>query len=457
MTPKKILIVDDESTIRMSLARILEKEGYAVAQAENGKKAIELLKKEPFHLILTDLKMPEVDGFEVLKQAKSISPDSVVIVLTAYVSVESAISAMKAGAYDYLSKPINIDEVRIVIRKALNQMTLVEENILLKKQLKGKYRFENIIGVSPQMQKVYQLMERVIETDSTILIQGESGTGKELVAKAIHYNSYRKNHPFVTINCGAIPKDLLESEFFGHVKGSYTGAFYDRTGKFELANKGTIFLDEIGTMAPDLQVKVLRVFQERELEKVGDSRKIKVDVRVISATNVNLEDLVTKGLFRDDLFYRLNVISLTLPPLRERVEDIPLLTSTFLKRFCKEMEKGEKKVSNSTMEFLIKYHWPGNVRELENTIERALALADGKLITPKHLSPKIINLPPSVEWHGIKIPDEGIDLNSIVKNLEVDLINQALRKSNGVKSKAAKLLKVNRTTLVEKMKKIGLS
>ena len=457
MTPKKILIVDDESTISTSLGRILEREGYVVAQAENGKKAIDLLKKEPFHLILTDLKMPEVDGFEVLKQAKSISPDSIIIVLTAYVSVESAISAMKAGAYDYLSKPINIDEVRIVIRKALNQMTLVEENILLKKQLKGKYRFENIIGVSPQMQKVYQLMERVIETDSTILIQGESGTGKELVAKAIHYNSYRKNHPFVTINCGAIPKDLLESEFFGHVKGSYTGAFYDRTGKFELANKGTIFLDEIGTMAPDLQVKVLRVFQERELEKVGDSRKIKVDVRVISATNVNLEDLVTKGLFRDDLFYRLNVISLTLPPLRERVEDIPLLTSTFLKRFCKEMEKGEKKVSNSTMEFLIKYHWPGNVRELENTIERALALADGKLITPKHLSPKIINLPPSVEWHGIKIPDEGIDLNSIIKNLEVDLINQALRKSNGVKSKAAKLLKVNRTTLVEKMKKIGLS
>ena len=457
MTPKKILIVDDESTIRMSLARILEKEGYAVAQAENGKRAIDLLKKEPFHLILTDLKMPEVDGFEVLKQAKSISPDSVVIVLTAYVSVESAISAMKAGAYDYLSKPINIDEVRIVIRKALNQMTLVEENILLKKQLKGKYRFENIIGVSPQMQKVYQLMERVIETDSTILIQGESGTGKELVAKAIHYNSYRKNHPFVTINCGAIPKDLLESEFFGHVKGSYTGAFYDRTGKFELANKGTIFLDEIGTMAPDLQVKVLRVFQERELEKVGDSRKIKVDVRVISATNVNLEDLVAKGLFRDDLFYRLNVISITLPPLRERIEDIPLLTNTFLKRFCKEMERGEKKVSNSTMEFLLKYNWPGNVRELENTIERALALADGKLITPKHLPPKIINLPPSVGWHGIKIPDSGIDLNSVVKALELDLINQALQKSSGVKSKAAKLLKLNRTTLVEKMKKIGMN
>lgn len=456
MTPKKILIVDDESTIRMSLARILEKEGYAVAQAENGKKAIDLLKKEPFHLILTDLKMPEVDGFEVLKQAKSISPDSVIIVLTAYVSVESAISAMKAGAYDYLSKPINIDEVRIVIRKALNQMTLVEENILLKKQLKGKYKFENIIGVSPQMQKIYQLMERVIETDSTILIQGDSGTGKELVAKAIHYNSHRKNHPFVTINCGAIPKDLLESEFFGHVKGSYTGAFYDRTGKFELADKGTIFLDEIGTMAPDLQVKVLRVFQEREFEKVGDSRKIKVDVRVISATNVTLENLVAKGLFRDDLFYRLNVISITLPPLRERIEDIPLLTNAFLKRFCKEMEREEKRVSNSAMEFLLKYHWPGNVRELENTIERALALSDGKLITPKHLPPKIINLPPSVEWHGIKIPDGGIDLNTIVKNLEADLINQALQKSNGVKSKAAKLLKLNRTTLVEKMKKIEM-
>jgi len=456
MANKKILLVDDEDTTRISLSAILENEGYSVTQAENGKKAIELLRKEHFHLILTDLKMPEVDGFEVLKMAKALSPDSSVIVLTAYASVESAITAMKAGAYDYLSKPINIDEVRLVIKKALNQITLVEENIELKKQLKGKYKFENIIGVSTQMQKVYQLMERVIETDSTIIIQGESGTGKELVAKAIHYNSHWKNHPFVTINCAAIPKDLLESEFFGHVKGAFTGAFYDRVGKFELADKGTIFLDEIGNMAPDLQVKVLRVLQEREFEKVGDSKKIKVDVRVISATNADLDKIVAKGFFREDLFYRLNVISITIPPLRDRVEDIPLLANAFLKRFCREMGKGEKRIANNTMEFLLKYQWPGNVRELENTIERAVALADGKLITPKHLPPKIVNLISPPEWHGIKIPDDGIDLNSLVEDLETNLIKQALQKSRGIKSKAAKLLKLNRTTLIEKMKKKGM-
>ena len=344
MAYEKILIVDDESNARISLAAILEKEGYSVKQAENGRKAIDLLKREHFHLILTDLKMPEVDGFEVLKQAKALSPGSSVIVLTAFVSVESAINAMKAGAYDYLSKPLNIEEVRLVIKKALNQMTLVEENRELKKQLKGKYKFENIIGTSSQMQKVYQLMTRVIETDSTILIQGESGTGKELVAKAIHYNSHRKNYPFVTINCAAIPKDLLENEFFGHVKGSYTGAFYNRAGKFEIADKGTIFLDEIGNMLPDLQAKLLRVLQEKEFERIGDSKKIKVDLRVISATNVNLEDLVAKSLFREDLFYRLNVISVTIPPLRERSDDIPLLANSFLKKFCAEMGKGEKRI-----------------------------------------------------------------------------------------------------------------
>ena len=457
MAYEKILIVDDESNARISLAAILEKEGYSVKQAENGRKAIDLLKREHFHLILTDLKMPEVDGFEVLKQAKALSPGSSVIVLTAFVSVESAINAMKAGAYDYLSKPLNIEEVRLVIKKALNQMTLVEENRELKKQLKGKYKFENIIGTSSQMQKVYQLMTRVIETDSTILIQGESGTGKELVAKAIHYNSHRKNYPFVTINCAAIPKDLLENEFFGHVKGSYTGAFYNRAGKFEIADKGTIFLDEIGNMLPDLQAKLLRVLQEKEFERIGDSKKIKVDLRVISATNVNLEDLVAKSLFREDLFYRLNVISVTIPPLRERSDDIPLLANSFLKKFCAEMGKGEKRISNNAMELLSKYQWPGNVRELENTIERAVALADGRLISPKHLHPKIIDSIPPVEWYGINIPDSGIDLNYLIEDLEKNLISLALKKTSGIKTKAAELLHIKRTTLVEKLKKMGMS
>ena len=457
MVAEKILLVEDDDESRISLSAILEYEGYQITAVENGRKAIKILKEQKFPLILTDLKMPEVDGLAVMKKAKLLYPDVIVILLTAFASVESAIQAMKAGAFDYLSKPLNLDEVRLVIKKALREKNLMNENRELKRQLRGKMKFDELIGTSQEMQLIYKMIEKVTDIDSTVLINGDSGTGKELVARAIHFNSTRREYPFITVNCGAIPRELLENEFFGHTRGAFTGASSDRMGKFELANKGTVFLDEIGSMDLDLQVKILRVLQEREIEKLGDTKKIKVDVRVISATNANLEERVKQGLFREDLYYRLNVISISLPPLRERRDDIPLLVSFFLKRICKEMAKDEKRITRKAMELLCSYNWTGNVRELENAIERAVALADGKLITSRHLPPRLLEQEPKRINVPVELPDNGIDLNKVVKNIEQSLIKQALEKSNGVRSRAADLLHLNRTTLLEKMRKEGIN
>ncbi|MBI5374548.1 MAG: sigma-54-dependent Fis family transcriptional regulator [Candidatus Schekmanbacteria bacterium] len=457
MVAEKILLVEDDDESRISLSAILEYEGYQITAVENGRKAIKILKEQKFPLILTDLKMPDVDGLAVMKKAKLLYPDVIVIFLTAFATVESAIQAMKAGAFDYLSKPLNLDEVRLVIKKALREKNLMNENRELKRQLRGKMKFDELIGTSQEMQLIYKMIEKVTDIDSTVLINGDSGTGKELVARAIHFNSSRREFPFITVNCGAIPRELLENEFFGHTRGAFTGASSDRMGKFELANKGTIFLDEIGSMDLDLQVKILRVLQEREIEKLGDTKKIKVDVRVISATNANLEERVKQGLFREDLYYRLNVISISLPPLRERRDDIPLLVSFFLKRICKEMGKDEKRITRKAMELLCSYNWTGNVRELENAIERAVALADGKLITSRHLPPSILEQEPKRLNVPVELPDQGIDLNKVVKNIEQSLIKQALEKSNGVRSRAADLLHLNRTTLLEKMRKEGIN
>ncbi len=456
MPSENILLVEDDDNCRISLAAILEEEGYNITTAENGRTAIKLLKEQKFSLLLTDLKIPDIDGLGVMKKAKTLDSDIIVIFLTAFASVESAIEAMKAGAYDYLSKPLNIDEVRLVIKKALREKRLVNENRELKKQLQGKKKFAELVGTSGKMQTVYGMIEKVAETDSTVLIRGESGTGKELVARAIHFNSDRRSYPFITVNCGAIPRDLLESEFFGHTRGSFTGASSDRKGKFELAHRGTIFLDEIGNMDPELQVKILRVLQQKEIEKIGDSRKINIDVRVISATNADLEERVKGNLFREDLYYRLNVISIFLPPLRERKEDIPLLVNFFLNRICREMGKDEKKITKDALDIFSSYDWTGNVRELENAIERAVALSDGKLITPKHLPPRLLEVDLNKKDIPLDLPDEGVDLNQLLRDVEENLIRQALEKTDGVRSKAANLLKLNRTTLIEKMKKEGI-
>lgn len=456
MSTENILLVEDDEDCRVSLSTILAEEGYNITTAGNGRTAVKLLKEQKFSLVLTDLKIPDIDGLGVMKKAKTIDSDITVIFLTAFASVESAIEAMKSGAYDYLSKPLNIDEVRLVIKKALREKNLVTENRELKKQLRGKTKFEEIVGTSERMQNVYRMIEKVAETDSTVIIRGESGTGKELVARAIHFNSERKNYPFITVNCGAIPRDLLESEFFGHTRGAFTGASSERKGKFELADKGTIFLDEIGNMDTELQVKILRVLQQKEIEKLGENKKVKIDVRVISATNADLEKRVKEGLFREDLYYRLNVISIFLPPLRERKEDIYLLLNFFLKRICKEMSKDEKKITKEAQELLCSYNWTGNVRELENAVERAVTLSDGKLITPKHLPPKLLNQEYKKTEIPLELPDEGIDLNQLMKDVEQCLIKQALEKTNGVRSKAATLLRLNRTTLLEKMRKDGL-
>ncbi|MBW1858993.1 MAG: sigma-54-dependent Fis family transcriptional regulator, partial [Deltaproteobacteria bacterium] len=363
---QKILIVDDDSKILDVIASVLRDGGYTVVTAANGTKAIRSIDTESYDLVITDLKMPEVNGMMVLKHVVDRSPDTMCIILTGYGTIEGAVEAIKAGAFHYITKPVKSAEIMTVVEKALKYKLLERENILLKQQLKTKYRFENFVGDSRPIQEVFELIEKVADTDSTILITGESGTGKELIAKAIHYNSQRRDNPMVVINCGAIPEELLESELFGHEKGAFTGAHKARMGRFELANGGTIFLDEIGDMSPNLQVKLLRVLQEQQFERVGSTRTIGVDIRVIAATNQDLFSAVNKATFREDLYYRLNVIPINVPPLRERRSDTPLLVDFFIKKFTKEKQKSIKGFTQESMDTLFQYDWPGNVRELEN-------------------------------------------------------------------------------------------
>jgi DNA-binding NtrC family response regulator len=453
---EKILVIDDSPEILTLISECLTAEGYEVETSADGATGIVMIEKKFYDLILTDLKMPGMDGMKVLEFAMNHSPDSICIILTGYGTVKNAVEAIKLGAFDYLTKPVKMDEITVTLQRALEYRTLKLENINLKNQLKKKYRFENIIGDHEKMQKVFEIVEKVADTDSTILILGESGTGKELIAKAIHYNSYRRERPFIPVNCAAIPSELLESELFGHEKGAFTNAIRTRIGRFELANGGAVFLDEIGDMNPLLQTKLLRVLQERQFERIGGIKAIKTDIRIIAATHQDLKLAVQQKRFREDLYYRLNVIPLRVPPLRERRSDIPLLVHHFLDHFNRSKKKRIKGINDEAMECLMGYDWPGNVRELENTIERVVILVDHDTIFPQDLPEKFHDLPLSEPAQTPDIPEEGISLDTAVNEFEKNLILQALIKTGWVKNKAARLLNLNRTTLIEKIKRQNL-
>ena len=454
MKSPRILLVDDDADIRETMVTLLTMNDYCVTSVADGQSAIEEVKKEKFNIVITDLMMPKMTGIDVIKNLKAIDPDLQCIVITGYATVSTAVDAMKAGAYDYLMKPFNGTEVLMLLKRVMELQDLQAENSQLKRTLNQRYGYENLIGNSEGIQMVCSLIEKVAETDSTILILGESGTGKELVARTIHYNSPRKNKPLIPINCGAIPETLLESELFGHEKGAFTGASTTRIGRFELADGGTIFLDEIGDMSPTLQVKLLRVLQQREFERVGGVRTIKVDVRIIAATNIDLEHAVHEGKFREDLYYRLNVIPVVIPPLRERADDIPLLMDHFLSHFNKSKKRDIKGFSPAAMDILISYPWPGNIRELENLVERLIILKGNGTICPDDLPEKFISHTLNNEGAlHITLPETGVNLKDVVEEFENNLILQAMQKAQGVKNKAAQLLSLNRTTLVEKLKK----
>ena len=455
----QILVIDDEAHNREALSLLLGQAGYQVVAAESGEEALNILSKTPFEVIITDLFLPGASGIDILKQVKEDSPYTNVILITGNASAESAVEAMKEGAFDYVTKPFNFEKLKIIVAKALEKSRLVSENLYLRQQLRGKYKFDNIIGNSLAMQQVFSRLEKIVNTDSTILILGESGTGKELVAKAIHFNGSRKDKAFIAINCGAIPAELLESELFGHVRGAFTGAVVDKPGKFELANNGTVFLDEIGTMPMHLQMKLLRVLQEQELERVGGSKRIKLNVRVISATNAKLEEQVRHGHFREDLYYRLNVIPIILPPLRERREDIALLARHFLKKSCREMKRTLMSLSPAAMRALEAYSWPGNVREMENVIERTVALTEEEIIAPSDLPPHVVgdlSNEAAESFCSPKVTSEGVDMTKTIEEIERAMIREALTLGNGVKARAAALLGINRTTLVEKIKRLRI-
>ncbi len=455
---KKLLIADDEEHILSILQEVFSSPQIQLTLARNGEEAIKRVGDTSFDVVLTDLKMPKLDGLDVLKASKDKQPECEVILMTGYGTVETAVEAMKLGAFHYITKPFKIDDVRYLVKKAFEHTRIKKENINLKKQVKKKYSFENIIGTSREMLEVLSLIEKVADTDSTILILGRSGTGKEMVARALHYNSSRAHNLLVPVNCAAIPEDLLESELFGHVKGAFTGAISPRTGRFELANHGTIFLDEVGEMSPSLQAKLLRVLQEKKFDPVGSSNTLKVDVRVIAATNKDLEEEVRNNRFREDLFYRLNVIPLRIPSLKERKDDIPLLLHYFIEKYNEKRSGNIERISDKAMELLIEYEWDGNVRELENLVERLVVLKRGGIVKASDLPEKIrrnFPLPNHVtlaDTKGNRQPFP-VNLKEEVDSLETFLISRALKLTGGNKEKAANLLGIKRTTLVEKIKR----
>ena len=451
-----ILLVDDEEPIREAMLLLLKASDYRISACASGEEALQLVATERFDIVITDLFLPDITGIDILTKAKELFPSLEVILITGHASAETAVRAMKEGAFDYITKPLNFEELRVIISKAVEKQRLLSENVYLKKQLREKYEFSNIIGNSPAMQKVFTRISKIIKTDSTVLVLGDSGTGKELIAKAIHSNGPRRDKPFIAVHCGAIPENLLESELFGHTKGAFTGAIREKMGKFEAANHGTIFLDEIGTLPMHLQIKLLRVLQEQEVERIGSNRPIKLDVRIISATNADLDQEVKKGNFRDDLFYRLNVIPVTLPPLRERVEDILPLVRHFLAKYCESMARTPMNISKEALMALEQYNWPGNVRELENMVERTVALTEGELITLDDLPANIIKFYGEHEDSSTRITSRGIDMAKVMNEMERKMITDALSLSDGVKARAAALLNLNRTTLVEKMRRLGM-
>jgi DNA-binding NtrC family response regulator len=456
LNTEKILIIDDTTYVLDLLADFLKSRGFEVDCAANGEQGIAALGRDAYDLVMTDLKMPGADGMDVLRFAINHCPETICIIMTGHGTIKNAVEAVRSGAYDYLTKPIDLEEIMIAVQRAIEFRNLKRENILLRNQLRKKYKFENIVGDSPAMQKVFQTIEKVADTDSTIMILGESGTGKELVARAIHYNSSRSKGPLVPVNCAAIPSELLESELFGHEKGAFTNAIRTRVGRFELAQGGTIFLDEIGDMDPVLQSKLLRVLQDRSFERIGGTRTIQVDIRVITATHRNLRELVEQGRFREDLYYRLNVIPITIPALREHKSDIPLLIQHFLTQFIRTKNRQIQGIDAEATRKLMEYDWPGNIRELENMIERIVILTNNEIITLADLPERIQNIQPKDQGLPFEIPEEGISLDSAVNEFERRLILQALARTGWVKNKAAQLLNLNRTTLIEKIKRQNL-
>jgi DNA-binding NtrC family response regulator len=442
---EKILVVDDEKIVRESLFHWFQEEGYQVETAEDGETALRIFDKNKFDLLLVDMKMPGMSGLELLSKIKEIDKDTIVILITAFASVPTAIKALKDGAYDYVTKPVDPDELEHLVKKALEQRSLRVENEALKGSIDEIIKPDNLIGESGQMKKIYELIHTVAPTDTTVMIRGESGTGKELVAKAIHINSRRKYFPIIPVNCGALAESILESELFGHEKGAFTGAQFKRKGKFEMADGGTIFLDEIGSVSPKMQVELLRVIESKQFSRVGGNQVIKSDFRVIIATNEPLEDLVKQGKFREDLYYRLNVFSIVIPPLRERTGDIPVLAFYFLNNFCTAMNKNIKNISPEAMEFLTKYEWPGNVRELENAIERAVVVGKGETI-------KVDDLP----FHVSSSQAAGTDGDNSMTAMEKKHIARVLNENNWNISRSALELEIDRVTLYNKINKYGL-
>ena len=469
----RILVVDDERSMREMLAILLRREGHDVAVAENGRTAIDLLNQRPFDLVVSDARMPDLDGLEVLRHARSVNPSIIAIMVTAYGSPDLIRGVALLGVNDYVEKPFNTEVLRFRIRKELDRKRLQQENVLLKRAMHSANQFSNIIGSSQAMLQVFELVETIAPTSSTVLITGESGTGKELVARAIHVRSPRSDRPFVAVNCGALTETLLDSELFGHMRGSFTGADANRKGLIEIAEKGTIFLDEIGEMSPMLQVKILRVLQERKFRRVGGSEEVDADIRIIAATNRDLGKMVAEGQFREDLYYRINVIPVKLPSLRERTDDVPAIAEHFVAKFAEQMKKPITGISRGAMACLQSYSWPGNVRELENAMERAVALERTPSILPESLpdAPRGVAAPlvaPAAVFTGngaqpaagegrpSNLPEGGFDLEQHVQHLEREYIAEALRRSNGVKVKAAELLGMSFRSFRYYMKKYNL-
>jgi len=450
MDKAKILVVDDEESMCKFMEIMLKKESYQVITSQDASTALERVKSENYDLVIADLMMPEMSGLELLSRVKSVNPDIDFIVMTAFASVDSAIEALKKGAFDYITKPFKVDEIKIAVRKSLEQRKIVRENIKLKKELQTKSNFDCFIGNSPEIVKLKKMGEKIARSDSTVLIEGESGTGKELVARAIHYHSPRSDKPFVTINCAALPENLLESELFGHVKGSFTGAIKDKEGLFKVADGGTFFLDEVGMTSPAIQAKLLRVVEEKEITPVGGTTPVKVDVRLIAATNADLEQEVKLGNFRADLYYRLHVIPIRIPPLRQRKDDIKLLSSYFVRKYCQKIQIEEKNVTDEAMKRLLSYKWPGNVRELENAIEHAVLLSRGNQIAPEDLPQNI------KEGKEVDLVTEAQPTAPTLETIEKTYIFWVLNQTGWQKSKAAQVLGIDSSTLYRKIEKYKL-